>query len=65
VLVDHLGDGVAEKDHILVERLDVPLQLDAVDQVDRDGNMLFSQQVQERVLKKLTFVAHDMLRDEK
>ena len=65
MLVDHLGHGIAQEDHILVERLDVPMQLDAVDQVNRDGNVLFSQQIQERVLKKLTFVAHDMLRDEK
>src|SRR3954464_6999885 len=50
VLVDHLGHGIAEQDDVLVERLDLALQLDAVDEVDRDRNMLATQRVQERVL---------------
>ena len=58
VLVDHLGHSIAQQHHVLVERFDVTLQLDAVDQVDRHRNMLFAQQVQEGVLKKLPFVAH-------
>src|SRR5450830_1700035 len=37
MLVDHLGDGVTQQHHVLVERFDVPLQLDAVDQIDRTG----------------------------
>jgi hypothetical protein len=50
VLVDHLGHGVAQQHDVLVEGLDVPLQLDAVDEVDRNRNVLFAQCVQERVL---------------
>src|SRR4051812_32216648 len=50
VLVDHLRDGVAQENHVLVERLDVALQLDPVDEVDRNRNVLLAQQVQEGVL---------------
>jgi hypothetical protein len=63
VLVDHLRHGVAQQHHVLVEGLDVALQLDAVDEVDRHRHMLLAQQVQEGVLQELAFVAHDMLRD--
>ncbi len=62
VLVDHLGDRVAQQHDILVERFDLPLQLDTVDQVDGNRHVLAAQCVQEGVLKKLTFVAHDILR---
>src|SRR3954466_12761125 len=34
MLVDHLRDGIAQQHHVLVERLDLPLQLDAVDEID-------------------------------
>ena len=34
VFVDHLGNGIFEEDDVLVERLDLALQLDAVDKVD-------------------------------
>ena len=50
VLVDHLGDRIPEQHDVLVERFDVPLKLDAVDQVDRHRHMLFTQCVQKRVL---------------
>jgi hypothetical protein len=50
VLVDHLGDRVAQQHHVLVEGLDLPLQLDAVDQIDGHRHMLTAQSVQERVL---------------
>ena len=62
VLVDHLGHGVAQQHHVLVEGLDVALKLDAVDQVDRNGHVLFAQQVQKGVLQELAFIAHDMFR---
>jgi hypothetical protein len=52
VLVDHLRHRVAQEHHVLVERLDLPLQLDAVDQVDRHGHVLATQGVEERVLKR-------------
>ena len=50
VLVHHLGNGVLQQHHVLVERFDLTLQLDAVDQVDRYRNMFFPQNVQKRVL---------------
>jgi hypothetical protein len=50
VLVDHLGHGVTQQDDVLVERLDMALQLDAVDQVDRDRDVLFAQGIEEWVL---------------
>ena len=34
MLVDHLRHGVAQQDDVLVERLDIALQLDAIDEVD-------------------------------
>ena len=62
VLVDHLRDGIAQQDDVLIERFDLALQLDAVDQIDRHGHMLFAQQIQKWILQKLAFVAHDILR---
>jgi hypothetical protein len=57
-----LGDSVTQKNHVLVERLDLALKFDAIDQVNGHRHMLTAQCVQERVLQKLTFVAHDILR---
>jgi hypothetical protein len=62
VLVDHLGDRVAQQDDVLVEGLDLALQLDAVDEVDRHRHMLTAQGIEEGVLQELPFVAHDILR---
>ncbi|AKZ63123.1 hypothetical protein F506_10950 [Herbaspirillum hiltneri N3] len=42
VFVYHLGDGVAQQDHILIERFNMALQLDPVDQIDRNGYVFFS-----------------------
>ena len=50
MLVDHLGHGITKQDDVLVEGLDVALQLDAVDQVDGDGDVLLALGVQEWVL---------------
>ena len=55
VLVDHLSHGVFKQDHVLIERLDVALQLDAIDQVNRDRDVLAPQNIQKRILKGLTF----------
>jgi hypothetical protein len=33
MLVDHLADGILEKNHKLVKRFDLTLQLDAIDQI--------------------------------
>jgi hypothetical protein len=62
VLVNHLRHCVAQQHHILVERLDLTLQFDAIDQINGHWNMLPAQDVQKRVLKELPFVAHDMFR---
>ena len=50
MLVDHLGDGILQQHHVLIERFDLALQLDTVDQVDGDLHMFLTQCVQERVL---------------
>ena len=58
MFVDHLRHSIFEENDILVERLNLALQLDAVDEVDGDLNVLFAQRVQERVLEGLPFIAH-------
>jgi hypothetical protein len=50
MLVDHLGNRVTQQDHVLVEGFDMALELDPVDQVDRDRDVLFAQGVEEWVL---------------
>ena len=50
MLVYHLGDGVLQQHHVLIERVDLSLKLDAVHEVDRDGDVFLAQSVQERVL---------------
>ena len=51
VFVDHLGHGVAQQHDILVEGLDLSLQLDTVDEVDRYRHVLPTQGVEERILQ--------------
>ena len=61
MLVDHLRHGVAQQNDILVEGLNLPLQLDAIDQIDRYGHMLKAQLVQKGILQELAFfVIHDI-----
>jgi hypothetical protein len=50
MFVHHLRDRVLEQDNVLIEGLDLSLQLDPVDKVDRYLDVLFAQGVQERVL---------------
>jgi hypothetical protein len=50
VIVNHLAHGIAEQHDELVERLHRALQLDAVDEVDRYGDVFLAQSIQERVL---------------
>jgi hypothetical protein len=50
MLVNHLGHGVLEQNHILIERLDLPLQFDAIHQINRNWHMFTAQSVEERVL---------------
>lgn len=65
MLVDHLSDSVSQKDDILIKRFDLTLQLDAVNQVNRDWDMFSAQGIEEGILQELAFVAHDMLRVQK
>ena len=63
MFVDHLRHRVAKQHNVLVKRLDLTLQLDAVDKVDGNRNMLTSQRVEKWILQELTFViAHDIFR---
>ena len=50
MLVDHLADGVLQQDDELVERLDLTLQLDTVDQIDGNRNTFLTQGIEVRVL---------------
>src|SRR5699024_10066301 len=50
MLVDHLAHCVLQQHHILVERLNLALQLDAVYQKDGNWNAFLSQSVEKRVL---------------
>jgi hypothetical protein len=42
VLIDDLRHRISEQDHILIEGFDVPLQFDAIDEKDKNGNALFT-----------------------
>src|SRR6185437_12452818 len=50
VLIHHLGYAVLKQHHILIKRVNMPLQLDPVYQINGNGNMFHSQRVQEWVL---------------
>jgi hypothetical protein len=50
MLIDHLGHGVPQQNYILVEGFDLALELDAVDEINRDRNMFLAKQIQKRVL---------------
>ena len=57
-----MRDRVAKQHHVLIEGFDLTLQFDAIDEVNRNRHMLAAQGVEKGILKKLTFVAHDILR---
>ena len=40
MLVNHLGDGIAKQNHVLIERLDLALQFDPVYKINRNRYML-------------------------
>src|ERR1700712_3821302 len=50
VFVNHLADSVLQQNYELVKRLDRALQLDTVNQINRNPNLFFTQSVQVRVL---------------
>ena len=63
MFVNHLCHRVAQQDHVLIERFNLALQFDTVDEVNRNRNMLATQGVEKWVLQELTFViAHDIFR---
>ena len=62
MFIDHLRNGVAQQDNVLIEGLYLALKLDAIDQIDGYWNMFPAQGVEKWILQKLTFVAHDILR---
>lgn len=66
MLVNHLCNCVTKQHNILVKRFDLPLQLDAVDKINRHRNMLATQGVEKWILQELAFVvAHDIFRVQK
>lgn len=58
MLVDHLGDLVAQENYVGVETLNLPDQLDAVDEINRHWHVLATQGIEKWVLQELAFVAH-------
>ena len=50
MLVDHLRDSVLEEYNVLVKRLNLALQFDAIDEIDGDRYVFLAQNVQKRVL---------------
>ena len=62
MFVNHLGHRIAQQNNILIKRLYLALQLDSVNQIYRNWYVLFTQCIKKRILKKLTFIAHDILR---
>ena len=63
MLINHLCHRVSKQNHVLVEGFNLPLQLDAVDQINGNRNMFSTQGIEKRILKELAFViAHDMFR---
>jgi hypothetical protein len=62
VFVNHLRHGVAQQHNILVKRLNLPLQLDAVNQINGHRYVFATQGIEEGVLQKLAFIAPDIFR---
>ena len=62
MLVNHLGHCVSEQHNILVKRLNLALQFDSIDEINRNRHMLATENVEKGILQKLAFVVHDMVR---
>ena len=56
VFVDHLRHGVAQQNDVLVERFDLALKLDAVDEVDRHRHVFTAKLVEEWDLQELALL---------
>ena len=46
MLVHHLVDAVLKQHNELVERIDLPLQFDAVNEINRNRNFFLAQDIQ-------------------
>src|SRR5690606_16531856 len=55
----------SQQHDILIKRLNLALKLDAIHQVNGHRNVLPAQGVEEGILQKLAFIAHDILRVQK
>lgn len=42
VLVHHLCNSIAQQDDVLIKLLDLALQFDSVDEVDRNGHVILA-----------------------
>lgn len=66
MFVNHLRDGIAKQNHVLIEGFDLALQFDPIDEINRNRNMLATQGVEKWILQELAFViAHDIFRVQK
>ena len=66
MLINHLRHRVAKQHDILVERFNLTLKLDPVDEINRHRYMLATQGVEKWILQKLAFIiAHDIFRVQK
>ena len=66
VFVNHLSNGIPQENYVLIERFDLTLQFNPVNQINRHRDMFTAQGVEKRVLQELTFViAHDIFRVQK
>jgi hypothetical protein len=52
-----LCHGVTQQNDVLIKGFNIALQLNAIDQVNRYGNVLFAQGIQEGILKELGLIA--------
>jgi hypothetical protein len=55
MFIYHLVNTVLEQNHELVKGIHLPLQLNAIDEVNRYRNLFLPKDIQERVLKRLPF----------
>ena len=65
MLVDHLGDRVAQQHNVLIEGLNLTLEFYTIHKVNGYRYVFTTQCVQKRVLEKLPFVVHDIFRVQK
>ena len=63
MFVNHLRNCIAKQYNVLIKRFNLALELDTVNQINRNRNVLTAKRVKKRILQKKAFViAHDMFR---